>query len=92
MSQWPEFTTGERVKMLRGRRTQEDVANASGVSLHTLRKLEQGGNVSLPTLLRIAEGLHTDVSVILGQQAPRRGMSPDDHPTRLTLGRTRCVA
>ncbi|MFJ1931770.1 helix-turn-helix domain-containing protein [Kitasatospora sp. NPDC088160] len=87
MSQWPEFTTGERVKMLRGKRTQEDVANASGVSLHTLRKLEQGGNVSLPTLLRIAEGLHTDVSVILGQQAPRRGMSPNDRAMLRDLSR-----
>ncbi|MEV7595780.1 helix-turn-helix transcriptional regulator [Kitasatospora sp. NPDC089797] len=87
MSQWSEYTNGERVKLLRGTRTQEDVANASGVSLHTLRKLEQGGNVTLPTLLKVAEGLHTDVSVILGQQAPRRGMSTDDRAMLRALSR-----
>ncbi len=87
MSQWSEFSTGERVKMLRGTRTQEDVAGASGVSLHTLRKLEQGGNVTLPTLLKIAEGLHSDVAVILGQQAPRRGMTSDDRAMLRDLSR-----
>ncbi|MFD7645683.1 helix-turn-helix domain-containing protein [Kitasatospora sp. NPDC059795] len=78
MSHWSELTTGERVKMLRGKVSQEKIADRSGISLHTLRKLEQGGNVALPTLVKVAEGLHTEVSVILGQQAPRRGMSTED--------------
>ncbi|AWN24822.1 helix-turn-helix transcriptional regulator [Streptomyces sp. NEAU-S7GS2] len=79
MTQWQDRTTGQRVKILRGdRMTQEDLATASAVSLGTIRKLEQGGNLSLPYLLRVAGGLGTDVSTILGQQAPRRGMDRDE--------------
>ncbi|MFF3069234.1 helix-turn-helix domain-containing protein [Kitasatospora sp. NPDC057936] len=75
MTLWAERTTADRVKILRGREvTQEDLADKSGVSLGTIRKLEQGGNLSLPSLMRVAVGLGTDVSVILGQQSPRRGM------------------
>ncbi|MFE7190388.1 helix-turn-helix domain-containing protein [Kitasatospora sp. NPDC057541] len=89
MSQWQDFTTGERIKMLRGKEvTQEALAARSGLSLHTIQKAEQGGNVSLPTLLRLAEALHSDVSVILGQQAPRRGMGRDDRAMLRELSRT----
>ncbi|MFJ9610428.1 helix-turn-helix domain-containing protein [Kitasatospora sp. NPDC101176] len=79
MTLWAERTTAERVKILRGRAvTQEALAEKSGVSLGTIRKLEQGGNLSLPSLLKVAVGLGTDVSVILGQQSPRRGMELDE--------------
>ncbi|MFJ7909158.1 helix-turn-helix transcriptional regulator [Kitasatospora sp. NPDC096204] len=88
MSQWQDFTTGERIKMLRGKETQADLASRSGLSMHTIQKAEQGGSVSLPTLLRLAEALHSDVSVILGQQAPRRGMGRDDRSMLRELSRT----
>lgn len=79
MTQWSDRTTAERVKMLRGDRlTQEGLAEAADLSVGTVRKLEQGGNVSLPSLLRLAAALGTDVSVMLGQQAPRRGMDLDE--------------
>jgi transcriptional regulator with XRE-family HTH domain len=75
MSHWGERTTADRVKLLRaGTFTQEELAYAAGLSPGTVRKLEQGGNLSLASLLRIAVALGTDISVILGQQAPRRGM------------------
>jgi len=76
MTQWSHRTTSERVKLLRGDNiTQEGLAELSGLSIGVIRKLEQGGNVSLPSLLRIASSLGTDVSVLVGQQAPRRGMA-----------------
>ncbi|MFJ6217277.1 helix-turn-helix domain-containing protein [Streptomyces sp. NPDC092296] len=79
MTQWSDRTTGERVKLLRGERlTQEGLAAAAGLSVGTIRKLEQGGNLSLPSLLRVANALGTDVSVMVGQQAPRRGMDLDE--------------
>ncbi|MGF1425032.1 helix-turn-helix domain-containing protein [Kitasatospora sp. LaBMicrA B282] len=79
MTQWQDRTTGERVKLLRGPdMTQEQLAAGAGVSVKTVQKLEQGGNLSLPFLLRIAGALGTDVSTILGQQSPRRGMDRDE--------------
>ncbi|MGW7367912.1 helix-turn-helix domain-containing protein [Streptomyces sp. NPDC054841] len=79
MGDWDSYTTGQRVKLLRGTDwTQESLAEAAGVSVGTIRKIEQGGTVSLPTLLRVSEALHTDVSVIVGQQAPRRAMAAAD--------------
>ncbi|MCQ4084373.1 helix-turn-helix transcriptional regulator [Streptomyces sp. RB6PN25] len=58
--------------------TQEQLAESAGVSVGTVRKLEQGGTLSLPFLLKIAGALGTDVSTILGQQSPRRGMDRDE--------------
>ncbi|MEU2788349.1 helix-turn-helix transcriptional regulator [Streptomyces sp. NPDC007100] len=80
MSNWAELTTGERIKYLRGADlTQQGLAEAAGVSVALVQKAEQGrGELSIGSLLKIAAALATDVSVILGQQAPRRGMSQDD--------------
>ncbi|MFD9208844.1 helix-turn-helix domain-containing protein [Streptomyces sioyaensis] len=78
MTQWAEFSTRNRIKLLRGNMTQEQLADASGLSVGTVRKAEQGGNLGIASLLRLASGLGTDVSVILGQQAPRRSMERDE--------------
>ncbi len=79
MTAWQDRTTGERVKILRGDRlTQEGLAEASGLSVGTIRKLEQGGTLRVDSLLKVAVALGTDVSVIMGQQAPRRGMGLDE--------------
>ncbi|UNZ22273.1 helix-turn-helix transcriptional regulator [Streptomyces sp. 891-h] len=79
MGSWDNYTTGQRVKLLRGTDfTQESLAEAAGVSVGTIRKIEQNGTVSLPTLMRVSEALHSDVSVLVGQQAPRRAMAAAD--------------
>ncbi|MFI0261395.1 helix-turn-helix domain-containing protein [Streptomyces sp. NPDC017056] len=80
MSNWAELTTGKRIKHLRGcDLTQQGLADVAGVSLALVQKAEQDrGELSVGSLLKIAGALKTDVGVILGQQAPRRGMNRGD--------------
>lgn len=86
---WHEHTTGQRIKLLRGALTQEELAEAAGLSIATVRKAEQNrGQLSLPTLLRFAHALGTDISVIVGQQAPKRALLADDRTTLRELSRT----
>lgn len=74
MPEWDAYTNGQRIKILRGRDlTQNDLAERAGLSIKTVQKAEQGGTVSLPTLLRIATALDADLAVVLGQHAPGRG-------------------
>ncbi|MFE9333524.1 helix-turn-helix domain-containing protein [Streptomyces sp. NPDC006925] len=79
MSNWADLTTGKRIKALRGSDlTQHELAEAAGVSYALVQKAEQDrGELSVGSLLKLARALRTDVAVILGQQAPRRGMSRD---------------
>ncbi|MBT2480797.1 helix-turn-helix domain-containing protein [Streptomyces sp. ISL-94] len=87
--QWNQHTTGQRIKLLRGAVTQEELAEGAGLSIATIRKAEQDrGQLSLPTLLRLAHALGADISVIVGQQAPRRAMLADDRTTLRELSRT----
>ncbi|KOV51178.1 DNA-binding protein [Streptomyces sp. AS58] len=59
--------------------TQQGLADATGLSLALVQKAEQDrGELSVGSLLKLAHALNTDVSVILGQQAPRRGMNQSD--------------
>ncbi|MFF4701127.1 helix-turn-helix domain-containing protein [Streptomyces chattanoogensis] len=82
MAQWSDYSTGERIKILRGKHiSQQQLANKTGLSLPTIRAAEQNRRISLPTLLKIANALSVDTSVVLGQQAPRRSMEPDDRTT-----------
>ncbi|MFJ6798025.1 helix-turn-helix domain-containing protein [Streptomyces sp. NPDC091268] len=86
---WNAHTTGQRIKLLRGAVTQEQLAEAAGLSVATIRKAEQDrGQLSLPTLLRLAHALGADISVIVGQQAPRRALLADDRLTLRSLSRT----
>ncbi|MGW7574489.1 helix-turn-helix domain-containing protein [Streptomyces sp. NPDC054765] len=78
MTQWTAHSTGTRIKLLRGDMTQEQLADSSGVSVATVRKGEQNGKLGVTSLMRLASGLSTDISVILGQQAPRRAMERDE--------------
>ncbi|MGW4378312.1 helix-turn-helix domain-containing protein [Kitasatospora sp. NPDC004531] len=88
MTQWSDYTTGERIKLLRGPDlTQEQLAEASGLSVATIRKAERDLGGSLQTLLRISAALNADVSVILGQQAPRRAMHGADRAMVRELSR-----
>lgn len=82
MAQWSDYSTGERIKILRGKRiSQQVLADMTGLALPTIRAAEQNRRLSLPTLLKIANALSVDTSVVLGQQAPRRSMEPDDRTT-----------
>ncbi|MGW2254576.1 helix-turn-helix domain-containing protein [Kitasatospora sp. NPDC001660] len=88
MTQWTDYTTGERIKLLRGPdMTQEQLAEASGLSVATIRKAERDLGGSLQTLLRISAALNADVSVVLGQQAPRRAMHGADRAMMRELSR-----
>lgn len=79
MSQWSDYSTGERIKILRGKALrQSDLAEMTGLSIVTIQKAEQDKALSLPTLLAIADALSVDTSVILGQQAPRRALDQGD--------------
>ncbi|MFB0617208.1 helix-turn-helix domain-containing protein [Streptomyces sp. AGS-58] len=79
MPQWSDYSTGERIKILRGREIrQADLAELTGLSIVTIQKAEQDKALSLPTLLAIADALSVDTSVILGQQAPRRALAQGD--------------
>ncbi|MFI1416536.1 helix-turn-helix domain-containing protein [Streptomyces sp. NPDC020731] len=86
MSNWADLTNGKRIKHLRGSDlTQQGLADAAGLSLALVQKAEQDrGELSIGSLLKLAHALNTDVSVILGQQAPRRGM---DQGTRAAVRR-----
>ncbi|WP_301126703.1 helix-turn-helix domain-containing protein [Streptomyces cacaoi] len=82
MTQWSDYSTGERIKILRGREIkQQDLAEMTGLSVVTIQKAEQDRALSLPTLLKLAQALSVDTSIILGQQAPRRSFGPDDRVT-----------
>ncbi len=76
MTAWNEYSTGERVKILRGAdMTQQALAEAAGISVALVQKVEQDRGGSVGSLIKIADALGTDVGVLLGQQAPRRAMS-----------------
>ncbi|MFE0422040.1 helix-turn-helix domain-containing protein [Streptomyces sp. NPDC058953] len=86
MARWSEYTTGQRIKILRGKTLrQSDLAELTGLSLPTIQQAEQDKRLTLQTLLRIASALGTDTAVILGQQGPRRGMEQDDRATVRSL-------
>lgn len=88
MPQWSDYSTGERIKILRGREIrQADLAEMTGLSIVTIQKAEQDKMLSLPTLLAIADALSVDTSVILGQQAPRRALAQGDRNMLRELSR-----
>jgi transcriptional regulator with XRE-family HTH domain len=49
--------------------SQEDLARAADLSVYTISKLENGGNVRSNTLRRIARALKKDVDEFLGSPA-----------------------
>ncbi|MFD7713578.1 helix-turn-helix domain-containing protein, partial [Streptomyces sp. NPDC059786] len=87
MPQWSDYSTGERIKILRGGSTQAELARRTGFSIVTIQKAEQDKTLSLQTLMALADALGCDTSVILGQQAPRRLMLPDDRRMMRQLSR-----
>lgn len=57
------------VRKQKGYRRQEDLANASGVSVPTISHAERGGRTQRETAQRIAAALDTSVHVLEGRQA-----------------------
>lgn len=88
MPQWSDYSTGERIKILRAETRQSELAEKTGLSIVTVQKAEQDKALTLPTLLKLADALHVDVSVVIGQQAPRRAMDTTTRATLRTLART----
>lgn len=88
MPQWSEFSTGQRIKVLRGAdMTQDDLAHACHLSVDAIRAAERNVRLTLPTLLAISAALHCDVSVILGQASPRRATTHADRTIMMALSR-----
>ncbi|WP_326694640.1 helix-turn-helix domain-containing protein [Streptomyces sp. NBC_01766] len=89
MPRWSDYTTGERIKILRGKGIrQSDLAEITGLSLPTVQQAEQDKRLTLPTLMKLAAALRVDISVILGQQGPRRAM---EHADRTTMRDLSCA-
>lgn len=67
---------GERMREIRLNRneSQSDLAARAGVSVETLRKLEDGRNVSLTTFIKVLRPL--DMLDRLDQVIPEQGPSP----------------
>lgn len=79
MPAWSSYSTGERIKILRGKSiSQEQLAAMTGLSVATIQAAEQDRRRTLPTLMAISAALGADISVIEGQQPPRRAMDQDD--------------
>lgn len=88
MPRWSDYTTGERIKILRGKDIrQTDLAAMTGLAVVTIQKAEQDKQLSLQTLMKIAAAFGVDTSVILGQQAPRRAMEQKDRAMMRALSR-----
>jgi transcriptional regulator with XRE-family HTH domain len=78
---WSDLSMGDRLKFLRGDLTQAELAEATGLSVWTVRNIEQdrpGRSASLTTLMKLATALGTDVAVLTGQRSPNRRESVDD--------------
>jgi transcriptional regulator with XRE-family HTH domain len=57
---------GTTIKLLRGERSQEDLAHAAGISTSTLSRLERGlHQPSLPTLRKIAVALGVSLADLI---------------------------
>lgn len=72
---------GDRIYELRNNRTpritQEELAERTGLSVDTIRKIEQGRRGgSLPTLSRIAAALDVDLGVVVGKPTHLESVPP----------------
>ncbi|MFE0421555.1 helix-turn-helix domain-containing protein [Streptomyces sp. NPDC058953] len=88
MARWSDYSTGQRIKILRGKDIrQSDLAEMTGLSLPTIQQAEQDKRLTLQTLLLVADALGADTSVLLGQQAPRRTLERDDRAIMRDMAR-----
>ncbi|MFI6819697.1 helix-turn-helix domain-containing protein [Micromonospora sp. NPDC050187] len=79
----PKKTIGDRLRKLRteSTMTQERLAEESGISIETIRKLEQGARSSarLPTLHALARALGVPTTALLGDASKAAARREPDH-------------
>ncbi|MGW7518793.1 helix-turn-helix domain-containing protein [Streptomyces sp. NPDC054796] len=84
-----ETSIGDRIGRLRDRRglTQEQLAEAAGVSVDTVRKLEQNRRLTarMSTLNQLARALDVDVSALVGTPTTFEAKADGDAPSVLAL-------
>ncbi|MFD4553265.1 helix-turn-helix domain-containing protein [Streptomyces sp. NPDC058469] len=87
------MSTGLADNVKKYRRTaglsQEGLAIAAGLSLSTVRKVEQGGHVSMDTLAILAGALSVTTSALLASEAPTSVVGPADEANRRYLAELR---
>ncbi|MFD3834785.1 helix-turn-helix domain-containing protein [Streptomyces sp. NPDC058642] len=87
------MTTGLGDNLRKYRRTagltQEEFAEASGKSISTVRKAEQGGHVSMETLADFARALGVQTSALFASEAPRPVVGAEDEANRRYLAELR---
>lgn len=73
-------TIGARIRELRGKvLTQQQLADAAGVSVDLIRKLEQGSRqtAAIATLQKLAQALDVDVAALVSEPAALTAAGPD---------------
>ncbi|PAZ13309.1 transcriptional regulator [Streptomyces sp. SA15] len=65
--------------------SQEGLAEAADLSLSTVRKVEQGGDVRVETLHALARALGVSTSALFATEAPRSVVGPQDDANRRHL-------
>ncbi|RSN89936.1 transcriptional regulator [Streptomyces sp. WAC 05379] len=87
------MTTGLSENVKRYRRTaglsQEGLAEAADLSLSTVRKVEQGGHVTMDTLAALARALGVPTSALFASEAPESVLGPQDEANRRHLAELR---
>ena len=69
--------------------TQEGLAEGADLSLSTVRKVEQGGHVSMDTLAALAAALGVSTSALFASEAPKPVVGPQDEANRRYLAELR---
>ncbi|MFJ5678222.1 helix-turn-helix domain-containing protein [Streptomyces sp. NPDC093097] len=87
------MSTGLADNVRKYRRTaglnQEGLAEAADLSLSTVRKVEQGGHVSMETLHALARALGVNTSALFATEAPKSVLGPQDEANRRYLAELR---
>jgi transcriptional regulator with XRE-family HTH domain len=68
---------------------QEQLAEAAGLSLSTVRKVEQGGHVAMGTLTALASALGVPTSALFASESPKSVVGPEDEANRRYLAELR---
>jgi transcriptional regulator with XRE-family HTH domain len=81
----------DNVKKLRRRNgwSQEGLAEEADLSVSTVRKLEQGGHVSMETLAAVANALDVPTSALFASDAPKPVLGENDETNRRNLAQLR---
>ncbi|MBD0746241.1 helix-turn-helix domain-containing protein [Streptomyces sp. CBMA152] len=87
------MSTGLADNVRKYRRTaglsQEGLAEAADLSLSTVRKVEQGGHVSMETLAALARALGVSTSALFATEAPKSVLGTEDEANRRYLAELR---